>query len=195
MLIRSTVACLAAGALLASAAPPAAGAATIEGVQLPERLSVGGQQLQLRGCGVRSEFFMNLYVAGLYLPQANMRQDDILSADTAKAVRLQIVYDGSLPQDVPDSWREPLQEMARAEIEKAVKDIYRKFQSGDQVTLTYAPNAGTRITINGKEIRDTDGNDLIQPLLRLWIGDRAVSPNLRQLMLSGKCGGGGEGWF
>ncbi len=180
--------------VMLAAAPMAAKAATVEGVTLPPTLEVSGRELPLRGCGVREVFFMNIYVAGLYLPEKGMSQEAILSADTAKAVRLQIVYDGSLPQDIPESWQAPLDQMVRRDLENTIKNIYQNFQAGDQVTIEYTPGFGTTISVNGERTREREGHELISPLLRLWIGDRAVSANLRELLLSGACGGD-DGWF
>lgn len=184
----------AAALIITLAEPTAADAATVEGVTLPPSIDVGDSDLPLRGCGVREAFFINVYVAGLYLPEADMTQAQILSPATRKAIRLQIVYDGSLPQGIPDSWRQPLDEMVRHDLEQTVKAIYAGFQAGDQVTIKYSPNLGTEVLVNGQQTRQTEGHELIQPLLRLWIGDKAVSPDLRQLLLSGSCGGG-DGWF
>lgn len=180
--------------IMAVIAPVAAGAATVEGATLPPTLQVHDSELSLRGCGVREAFFINVYVAGLYLSEAHMTQEQILSPDTPKAVRLQIVYDGSLPQDIPDSWRQPLDEMVRWDLRQTIKAVYADFRAGDQVTIKYGPQLGTEVIVNGQQIRQTPGHDLMEPLLRLWIGERAVSPDLRQLLLSGSCGGG-DGWF
>jgi len=176
-------------------AGPSVQAAEVEGGTLPPTLSTGDRSLPLRGCGVREAFFMTIYVAGLYLPRPGLAQGAILSPDTAKAVRLQITYDGSLPQEVPDSWRAPLDQMVRRDLQQTIAAIYADFQAGDQVTISYAPQAGTTVEVNGQVLRRTEGHELIRPLLRLWAGDRAVSPSLRQDLLGSSCGEGGDGWF
>ena len=45
------------------------GAATLAGVTLPDTQQVGNTQLVLNGLGLRSEFMVKVYVAGLYLGQ------------------------------------------------------------------------------------------------------------------------------
>ncbi|MEX2644546.1 MAG: chalcone isomerase family protein [Acetobacterales bacterium] len=177
----------AAAAILLAATP--ATAAEVAGVRLPPGLEVAERTLDLRGCGVREAYFLNMYVAGLYLPEPGLSQSEILSRDTTKAVRLNIVYDGALPQDVPDSWRDRLDEMVRRDVQETISDIYKGFESGDEVTVRYAPAAGTTISVNGEQTRQTDDYAVLEGLLRLWIGDRAVSENLRRLLLIGDCAG------
>lgn len=164
------------------------GAVEYDGVEFPARQSFEGTELHLSGCGSREAFFFDIYVAAIYLPETGMPVSDILSPDTPKAVRLHIVYDGTVPDEVPDSWAEPLDKIARDEIRHAIADVYADFSAGDRVTIAYTPSAGTGIRINDSQPDRWRGHALVDPLLRLWIGERAVSANLRQLLLSGTCG-------
>lgn len=171
----------------------AAQAVEVSGVTLPPSLTMQEKDLQLTGCATREQFFMDVYVIGLYLPQAEMSRQEILAQDTPKAVRLHIVYDGTVPDDVPDSWREPLQEMADQDLQRTLKNIYEQFESGDQITIKYAPGMGSVVLINGEQVRETDSHELMQALLTLWIGDQAVSDNIQRLLLQGQCKGGSGG--
>ena len=99
--------CLLIALLLWVAAPSHSAAVEIGGVHLPPSMQVGGQSLDLAGCGTREALFSDVYVAALYLPRPRMPLERILSSRTAKAVRLHIVYDGTLPSEIPAGWREP----------------------------------------------------------------------------------------
>jgi hypothetical protein len=164
-----------------------AGSAEIEGVVFPERLNVGEQSLTLQGCGAREAFLFDLYVAALYLPHAGLSRTAILDSGTAKAVQLNILYD-DLPDDVPESWADPLDQMVREDLENTIREVYEKFESGDAVSIEYTPQTGTKLIVNGQTRREMAGDSILRPLLRLWIGENAVSSNLRRLMLSGSCG-------
>jgi len=161
--------------------------AQIEGVTFPEQIRAGAQTLQLHGCGAREALFFDLYAAALYLPRAGLGQDEILAASTPKAVQLKILY-GDLPDNIPQSWSEPLDRMVREELEQTVREIYANFESGDEVRIVYAPEMGARLIVNGAVRREMPDDDVFRPLLRLWIGEEAVSKNLRRLLLSGDCG-------
>lgn len=161
--------------------------AQVEGVEFPEQIRAGGHTLLLHGCGAREALFFDLYVAALYLPRVGLNQDEILAARTPKAIQLKILY-GDLPDKIPQSWSEPLDRMVREELEQIVRKIYANFQSGDEVRIVYAPEMGARLLVNGAVRREMPDDDVFRPLLRLWIGDEAVSKNLRRLLLSGDCG-------
>ncbi|MGL4711101.1 MAG: chalcone isomerase family protein, partial [Shewanella sp.] len=59
----------------------------VSGVQVAETVTLDSQTLQLNGAGVRSKFFMDLYVGSLYLPTALGDTAAIIDAPTA-AIRL-----------------------------------------------------------------------------------------------------------
>ena len=82
-MIRSGVFLIAAAALIASTA--SAGAA-----ELSDRLQVGDQTLTRNGSGARTKSLLQLYVAGLYLPQKSNRAEAIIAADAPMAIRIEI---------------------------------------------------------------------------------------------------------
>lgn len=166
-----------------------------DGARLPPTLRAGGQSLHLTGCGTREALLSDVYVVALYLPETGMPRERILAPETAKAVRLRVVYDGSMPQDIPESWNEPLRDMVDHDLRQTFRELYRRFRSGDRLTITYAPQSGTEIALNGQTLRRAADDRLIRPLLRLWIGREAVSDNLRRLLLQGRCETGDDGWF
>lgn len=181
--------------LLWAAAPSHSDAVEIGGVRLPPSIAVGGQSLDLAGCGTREALFSDVYVAALYLPRPRMPLERILSSRTAKAVRLHIVYDGTLPGEIPEDWREPLNSMLREDLRATLKNFYRRFESGDQVTLTYMPDEGVVASINGTATHGNLDHTLMESLLQLWIGGHAVSDNLRRLLLKGECRPEEDGLF
>lgn len=164
-----------------------AGSAEIEGVVFPERHDAGDQMLTLQGCGAREAFLFDLYVAALYLPREGLSRAAILDSGTPKVVRLNILYD-DLPDEVPESWAEPLDRMVREDLEQTIRKVYENFESGDAVSIEYTPQTGTKLVVNGQTRREQAGDRILRPLLRLWIGENAVSSNLRRLLLSGSCG-------
>ncbi|WP_119459969.1 chalcone isomerase family protein [Rhodospirillaceae bacterium SYSU D60014] len=184
-------------AILSLALPlcASADAARISGATLPPELTVSGRTLELAGCGTRELMLMDLYAIGLYVPRPPLQRPQILDPQTTKAVRLQVVYDGTVPDDIPDEWRARLTDMVRQDLIRTLQGFYREIRSGDQVTITYTPDSGTTIRINGESVVAKPGHDLIHAMLTLWIGDNAISGNLRQLLLQGSCKSEEEGWF
>lgn len=49
----------------------------VAGVTLPETITLGSKPLVLNGAGIRSKFFIKVYVGALYLPARARRRGDI----------------------------------------------------------------------------------------------------------------------
>jgi len=131
-------------AALAITVVPAANAraAEIGGVTLPPTITYSDKQLALAGCGTReiSVFFVgiDLYVISLYLPTPTTDVATILAPGTAKLVRLNVVYDGSMPDSLPDEWRTRIEDAVSAEMLRTLQGFYKRIRSGDVVTVGYA---------------------------------------------------------
>lgn len=175
-------------ALLLLVWPGAAMAIEYEGAEFPEMISAGDTTLRLAGCGVREAFIFDVYVAALYLPRVGMGADEIIARETSKAVELRIVFNGSIPDDIPESWSEPLDRIPREDIQRTIADIYADFSTGDRMTIRHTPALGTEVRINDMVRKHSEGSAIIDPLQQLWIGEAAVSGNLRRLLLGGSCG-------
>ncbi len=68
----------------------------LAGVDMPDTLMVGGEQLILNGAGIRVKKFLgmigkNIYVAGLYLKKKNSDAAQIINADETMVLRIKIV--------------------------------------------------------------------------------------------------------
>ena len=68
-----------------------AAAVEVEGVNVSESKRVDGTSLVLNGAGVRSKFFIDLYVAALYLPSESSDEAAILAADETQAIVLHVI--------------------------------------------------------------------------------------------------------
>ena len=56
-------------------------ATKIDGVKLPDDLSFEASELVLNGAGVRSKFFVHVYIAALYLGEKSSDAETIIAAD------------------------------------------------------------------------------------------------------------------
>lgn len=65
-------------------------AKTLADVSLADEIILSEQALQLNGAGIRSKFFMDLYVGSLYTPSPSQTLDSVLNAPRV-AIRLNIV--------------------------------------------------------------------------------------------------------
>src|SRR5258708_458416 len=68
-------------------------AAELNGVTMPESVTIDGKELKLNGMGLRTKAFFKVYVAGLYLEAPSPDAEKILAADSARRVEMQMKRD------------------------------------------------------------------------------------------------------
>ena len=182
---------LARAALLASlcGAAPAAMAAQVAGVTLPPAEAVQGRQLRLAGCAVRESLWMELYAVSLYLPPGVPGTDPgrILDGGTAKLLRLDVTYDGRVPDGLPEDWAQRLRDEVGREFMRTLRNQYNQLKGGDTVRIAHVPGEGSTLSVNGRVVASRPGSDLMDSMLGLWIGRDPVSANIKRLLLSGSC--------
>ncbi len=168
-------------------ATPAARAANLDGFDFPDTLVSPAGPLVLSGCGLREVLWYDVYAIGLYLAVSPIEPDRIRRPDQAKLIRIEVLFDGDMPEDLPSEWRTHLDEILRRDVFKTFRELYRELKTGDRVTLAYTPAHGTSVRLNGEPEIKSAGHGVMDALLELWLGPKPVSKNLRRLLLSGKC--------
>ncbi len=162
-------------------------ATEIDGVVFPDAVETDAGRLVLSGCGTREVLWHDVYAIGLYFPAPVRDQAAVLDPAQAKTVRIQVLFQGDFPEDMPEEWRDHLDDLLRRDIFRTFKDLYRELETGNVVTLSYAPETGTKVALNGDLTIQTAGHKTIDAFLNLWLGAEPVSKNLRRLLLSGSC--------
>lgn len=153
----------------------AADAATVAGVTLPDNRQVADQTLALSGAALRSKLFFKVYVAGLYLPAKQTDAAGILAKDETRRMEMHFLRSVSAKQ-ICDGWKEGLE----ANVPAAGAELVAQFdqlcglmqdvRDGSVVTLTYRPDQGTAIEIDGKAAGDLAGKPFADAVLSTWIG-------------------------
>ncbi|MGR9106781.1 MAG: chalcone isomerase family protein [Gammaproteobacteria bacterium] len=167
-----------------------AAATEIAGVSIPDRVEVGGTKLGLNGAGIRSKFFVKVYVGALYLPRRTQAASEIIAMDGPKRVIMHFLHDEVSREKLVDAWTEGFENNQGEEQLKALRpriDRFNKlFQTvyrGDVITLDYTPEQGTVVSINGIEKGAVEGSDFCQALLTIWLGDSPADEDLKQGLL------------
>ena len=86
-----------ASVILGLALMPAVQAKDVNDIEVADSIQVADKTLTLNGAGVRSKFFLDLYVGALYLSAKSSDADTVIAADEAMTIRLYItssVIDG-----------------------------------------------------------------------------------------------------
>ncbi len=162
----------------------------LEGISFPDTVEVSGQPLQFNGAGLRSKFFVSVYVGGLYLPTTSSTVNDILSMPGAKRVAMHFIYDEISATKIRDAWLEGFtdnnSEQVMGEIQakiEAFNELWPTLKAGDTAWVDYLPGKGTQITLNNKILGIVEGEKFNQAVLRIWLGDNPVDSDLKAGML------------
>ncbi|MBV8466135.1 MAG: chalcone isomerase family protein [Burkholderiales bacterium] len=183
-------------ALALTALSLVAGAVDINGVKVDEAAKVAGQDLVLDGGGVRYKFgFVKVYVGALYSVQKSNSADAVINDGHPRRISMTMLR--HLPADkLHESLIEGLQENStEAELtamQPKIKQLNSVFQSvkdvdtGDVILLDFLPGKGTQISVRG-QIKDViAGDDFAKSLLKVWLGHKPVSADLKAAMLGAK---------
>ncbi len=182
--MRSLALCL---ALLA--AGPAA-AREVEGVKVPDAITVDGAQLKLNGAGLRraTMFNVKVYVGALYLATPSQDPDAIVLADEPKSVHMRFVRDVGKGK-VMDAFREGFEKNSAADakalqpgLDRVASVIPGEMKSGMQLAVTYAPGKGTTVVGPKGEVV-VEGKPFADAMLRNWLGSQPADDGLKHAML------------
>jgi hypothetical protein len=152
-------------------------AATVAGVNIEDKTTVNGQTLVLNGAGLRKKFFIKVYTGALYLPARQKSADRILAADTPRRMVMHFVYDVDKGK-IAEAWDEGLRNNtanASADVKKNFKSLeswMEDMKKGQRIVLTYVPNTGTTIEVNGKVKGTLPGKATADAILATWIGPK-----------------------
>ena len=177
---RQWIACV----VLALAAAPAA-AMDLVGVTLPDTTTVNGSPLTLNGMGVPTKTMLKVkvYVAGLYLATASHDAAAIIAADEPKQVVMHFLYKKVEKDKLTEAWREGFANNFAAALPslKARLDefcaLWPDMASGERAVITYLPDTGTRLELNGREAGVIPGKDFADAMFAVWLG---ACPSNRQ---------------
>ncbi len=177
-------------ALLLISSP--AHARKVAGVELENKLAVGGEELVLNGAGLRKRLFIKLYVGSLYLGAPSSDAAGIVAADESMAIRLNILSDLLTRDKMLKALKSGFNKSTggntdpvQPQIDQLIGLMTEKIRPGDSYTFAYEPNVGTRIFRNGEESGLIEGLDFKQALFGIWLSDTPVQANLKSAMLKG----------
>jgi len=160
----------------------------VAGVQVPESVTAGGKPLALNGAGLRSKFFVKVYVGALYLEKRSSDPAAIVAADAAwqvvmtfkrdvdKASILGAFKDGFENNSKADA---PTLIPSLARIDAVMKDL----KTGDVLVIGYLPGVGSTVTAPGGGTVTIEGKPLADALLRNWLGEKPADGDLKKAML------------
>lgn len=172
-------------------------AAEVDGVRLPDQVSVAGQTLDLLGAGKRRRFVFDVYVGGLYVPpaeKAGASAASILSGAGLRRVSLVFLRDlenAQLTEALDEGIRKNASEAEIAALSAGLKQLADLLKSlgalpkGDTLDLDLSAEQ-VSLTRGGKPVGSVAHKGLGRALLTAWLGDKPADENLKAAMLDAR---------
>jgi len=166
-------------------------AAEVAGVQIADRVEVGGQTLALNGAGVRTRFFFKVYVGALYAATKATTAAAIFDSPAPRRMLLHMLRGmdaDTLYAALDEGLRNNLNaaELAahRLPIEQlgAIMKSIGTVRAGDGIAIDFLPGS-IEIGVNGKVRGRVEGAAFGQALLKVWLGDRPADAALKKALL------------
>ena len=177
--------------LAALLAAPGVHAAEVAGVRIEDKVKVGGSELVLNGAGVRSKFFVKVYVGALYVGQKAATPAAIYDSATPRRMVLRLLRDldaDSLHSALDEGLRNnhspaELSDMqAQADQLAGIMKAIGKVREGDTVSIDFSAE-GVVVSQNGEVRGKVAGANFAKALLKVWLGDKPADTSLKKALL------------
>ncbi len=179
-------------AFLLCCLPTALLAHEVAGIKIPAEITLepGAQHLNLNGAGIRSKFFIKVYVGALYLPVKQSDANKILQGVMPWRVGMHMLHDEVSKEKLTAAWSDGFannnsaQELAKLNDRlQQFNELFVTMKRGDVTEIDYLPSVGTRVTINGTLRGAIPGEDFQRAVLKVWLGDDPADSSLKRGML------------
>lgn len=161
----------------------------IDGITFSDTYTAGKDKLVLNGGGTREKYWMDLYVAGLYLTSKSKDAASIVSANSSMAIRICIVSGMITSEKMTEAVDEGFKKSTggkeanfKAQITEFKKAFADPIKVSDVFDIVYA---GEKITItkNGAVKGEIDGLDFKKAVFGIWLGKEPADNDLKAGML------------
>ena len=160
---------------------------------VPKKLAYEGSELILNGSGLRSKYFVPVYICGLYLPEKNKNANEIINSEGPVAVRLHIVSRLITRDNMERVVREGFLRSVNgktAGIQKQIDELMMNFKKtpvavDDTYDMWYMPGKGLQGYKNGKPWGDiiVCGQEYKSALIGIWLSANPIDAKLKNEML------------
>lgn len=164
-------------------------AGTLAGISMPDTVSIENETLKLNGMGLREKYWIDIYVAGLYLPTKMTSGTEVIEANVPKRVQIEFIY-----SDVPKEKMIAVLEENIAnnpQFSKETIESIRKcgtwmqdFTTGDVVTFDYASKTKTTSIYINNEVRGTVTSEgFMKAIFAMYVGQYPATEALKAGLL------------
>lgn len=162
----------------------------IGGINMPASMQTGQTQLMLNGAGVRTKFFMDLYVGGLYLKEKSQDAKAVIETDEPMAIKLHIVSSMITSKKMEKATRKGFAnatggniEAIKVQIEEFISVFKEEIKEGDIFDLIYVPEKGVEVSKNNESRYIIKGFSFKKAMFGIWLSDKPAQKSLKKAML------------
>lgn len=178
-------------AVLALFGVASAAAVEVEGVLLPDTLTIQDRSLVLNGSGVRTKFRISIYAGGLYVTQRTSDPQAIIDADEPMAVRMHMIYGRLTGAQMVEAIDQGFAKATGGHVEPFADELemllssLERVKADDVVDIYYVPGDGIGVLLNGEFKGNAGGLDFKKAVFTIWLGPDPVHKRLKAGMLGG----------
>jgi hypothetical protein len=160
---------------------------TINGVKFPLTEKIGKNELVLNGGGLREKYWMDLYVAALYLETKTSDASKVIYGTEEMAIHIKIISSSvtleRFLESVNDGFANASSKASAEDKKKFISFFSDEFKIGDIIHFDYTPEKGIKVTKNGVVKGTIPGYDFKKALFSIWFGSKPADENLKKGML------------
>jgi hypothetical protein len=168
-------------------------AAEVAGVKIEEKIQVGGQELVLNGAGLRTRFFIKVYVGALYAGQKATTPAVLIDSTAPRRMVLRMLRDmdadtlyGALDEGLRNNLTPA--EMTELKPQSDQLAVLMKgigaVKEGDSIVIDFG-GTGIEVGVNGKSRGRIEGPAFARALLKVWLGENPADAALKKGLLGG----------
>ncbi|MFT5717096.1 MAG: hypothetical protein ACJAWS_001964 [Oleiphilaceae bacterium] len=163
----------------------------VSGVKFKNNITLGDANLRLNGVGLRTKFFIDLYISALYLQEKSHDAAEIINADQIMLIQIHVISNLITSENLTKGTAEGFSKSTNNHtklIQKQINEFLGAFNEpvkiGDIFEFVYQPNIGITILKNRKVAKRID-SDLAfkKALFGIWLSDKPAQHSLKTSML------------
>jgi hypothetical protein len=166
-------------------------AVSVDGIHLEESLTLGDNELLLNGAGKRSKFFIDFYIAGLYLIEKSDNAQKIIDADSLMMLQLHVISTLISSENLTKGTKEGFSKATNGhtqpiqqEIDSFLEAFKEPIKIGDVFEIVYIPEKGITVIKNRKIAKSLPVSlEFKRALFGIWLSDKPAQQSLKKALL------------
>lgn len=163
----------------------------ISGIKLKETIKLGKNLLLLNGAGQRTKYFIDLYVAALYLSTKTHDAQAIIEADEAMLIQIHVISNLITSENITRGTKEGFTKSTNnntQNIQEQIDDFLDAFKEkitiGDIFEIVYLPGKGVTVIKNRHIVKKLNTDMAFKrALFGIWLSDNPAQKSLKSSML------------